>query len=427
MSTLNSRNIALISFGAFIWSIYLSIQGQYINDYMADLSSYTPLKISLMVSLVALTGAIASIIFGAISDNLRIKFGRRKLFIIIGGFISALLFFLLPLYDAIFYIILLNVLMSLFNSAAFVCNNSFIPDVSKNEKLGKANAFATLGTSLGTVAGFALMMIRSSSLLFFVSGAICAIGFLITGLFIQEPNINTEPKKWFHEIKDTFQIRNLKNEKRFFSFLISHFLLHIGINVYIPFLLIFLTQKNDPTSGELIGLGLSVELGQVLLLFAVMTVVSLLVTIPFGLSIDKFSKSFFLIISRALFAIATALIALTPLITTLSPVIVGIIFIIPYSIANTADIISRGALMHNLAPKEKRGQFLGLTMLVKILAQIPGVIIGGLLAQYLQRGYQYAFLVGAIIILVSIPFVSFTQNRTSSNQRIISEFSTSIN
>ena len=407
---IDSRNILLISFAAFIWSIYLSIQGQYLNDYMAQMGNYSPLKITLMISLVALTGAIASIVFGAVSDNLRLKFGRRKIFILIGGVSSALLFLFLPLNQAIVYIIFLNVLMSLLNSAAFVCNNSFIPDSTKSTKLGKVNAYASLGTSLGTVVGFAIMIIKSSSIVFFVSGAICSFGFLIVGLFIQEPEITTTPKKWYLEIKETFQLKNLKGEKSYFNFLVSHFLLHIGINVYLPFLLIFLTQPNDLSSGELIGLGLSLENGEVLFVFAIMTVISLLASIPFGIFIDKVKVSKFLLFSRISFALSTALLTITPFITSIKPVIVGILFIIPYSVANTADIVSRGALMHKLAPEKKRGQFLGLTFFAKILAQIPGVILGGITAQFLQRGYQYGFLISCIILILSVPFIYLTES-----------------
>ena len=406
------RNIILISCAAFIWSIYLSIQGQFLNDYIADMSNYTPLKISLMISLVALTGAFASIIFGAISDNLRIRFGRRKVFIIIGGVLSAAFFFILPLQSAIASIIAINVIMSLFNNAAFVCNNSFIPDSTPKKKLGKVNAYAALGTSFGTVVGFALMMIQSSNTLFFVTGVICTVGFLVVGLFIQEREEKSPPKNWFGDIKETFRPSNLKNEKGFFYFLISHFLLHTGINVYVPFLLIFLTQQNNPVSGELIGLGLSIAKGEVLIVFAVMTFVSLIATIPIGIFTDRIDTGIFLLISRVIFAAATALIALTPLIRKINPLVVGILFIIPYSIANTADIVSRGALMHKLAPKEKRGQFLGLTVFVKILAQIPGVIIGGLLAQFLQSGYQLAFVIGGVIVISSIPFISNAKIKT---------------
>ncbi len=407
------RNVILISFGAFIWSIYLSIQGQFLNDYIADMGAYSPLKISLMVSLVAITGAFASIIFGAISDNLRTKIGRRKPFIIIGGVFSALFFFLVPFQNAVATIIAINVVMSLFNNAAFVCNNSFIPDTTSKRKLGKVNSFAALGTSIGMVVGFALMMINSANTLFFVSGTICSVGFLIVGLFIQEPTNLSKPKKWHSSIKETFQLKSLKNEKGFFNFLIGHFLLHTGINVYIPFLLIFLTQKNNPSSGELVGLGLSIEQGEVLVVFAVLTAVSLLATIPIGVFSDRIDTSLFLFISRIVFAIVTMLLALTPFIHKLSPMIVGILFIIPYGIANTADIISRGALMHKLVPKEKRGQFLGLTVFIKISAQIPGVIIGGLLAHFLQGGYQLAFVFGGFIVLLSLPFISFTKLRTS--------------
>jgi MFS family permease len=404
MTLFNKRNLSLISLGAFIWSIYFAIQGQYLNDYIADITQFTPLFISLLVSLVALTGAVTSILAGSYSDNLRTNFGRRKVFILTGGITSALFFFLLPISQSIILIIGLNVLMGIFNTAAFVCNNSLIPDIAAENKLGKANSIASLGSSIGTVVGFAIMLLSSSSV-FYIAGAICTVGFLIIGLFFQEPKPNIEPKNWLVDIKETFNIKQIKNEKEFFRFLFSHFLLHTGINIYMPFLLIYLTQSNDPTSGNLIGLGLSLQNGEVLIIFAVMTIASLILTIPVGLFLDRFNKRNFLIIARFIFAIATAIIALAPVLKSIHPLASGIIFIIPFSLANTADIISRGAVMHVIVPKEKRGQLLGILFLAKIVAQIPGVIIGGILAHYIQHGYQYGYLIGAIFLLLSIPFL----------------------
>ena len=135
-----------------------------------------------------------------------------------------------------------------------------------------------------------------------------------------------------------------------------------------------------------------------------MTLVALLATLPFGFFIDKTDTGIFLVISRVLFVVTTGILAITPLLR-INPLIIGILFIIPFSISNSADIISRGALIQQLAPGEKRGQFLGLTIFVKIIAQIPGVIIGGLIAQFSQSGYQYSFLVGGIILLLSVPFL----------------------
>ncbi len=401
----NKRNILLIALGAFIWSIYLSIQGQYFNDYLLDLTNYSPLIVSLLVSLVALTGAITSIFTGAISDNMQKNFGRRKIFILTGGTASAILLFFLPLSKSLLVIIGLNVIMSLFNTAAFVCNNSLIPDIASDGKLGKANAFASLGSSIGTIAGFALMLISPAKNIFFASGAICAFGFIVVGIFFQEPMPKIEPKRWFLEIKETFQLSQIKKEKSYFHFLLSHFFLHTGINVYMPFLLVFLTQPNDSLSGKPIGLGLSIESGQVLLLFAVMTLISLILALPIGHILDRTNKQKFLIISRGLFAISTAILALTPIFRSINPLIIGILFIIPFSITNTADIVSRGAYMHSIITNEKRGQFLGLLFFIKTLAQIPGVIFGGLLAHFYQNGYQYGFLVGSIFLIISIPFL----------------------
>jgi MFS family permease len=248
-------------------------------------------------------------------------------------------------------------------------------------------------------------MMLSSSSVFFITGAICTIGFLIVGLIFQEPITKLEPKNWLADIKETFNWRHIREEKEYFFFLISHFLLHTGINVYMPFLLIFLTQQNNPASGELIGLGLSLENGQVLVVFAIMTVISLLFSIPTGYLIDKLNKRHFLIISRLFFALTTGLIAITPVIKSVHPLIISVLFIIPFSLANTADIISRGAVMHHLVPHEKRGQLLGTLFLAKIIAQIPGVLIGGLLAYFFQHGYQFGFVFSTIFLLASIPFL----------------------
>ncbi|MBD3191674.1 MAG: MFS transporter [Candidatus Heimdallarchaeota archaeon] len=395
------RNISLISFGAFTWAIFSLIQGQFLNEYVATLPNYKPLVISLMVSLGAITGAVASIIAGIMSDNLQSKLGRRKPFIIVGGVISAVIFLFIPLIQAIALIIAFNVVMNLFNSAAFVCNNSLIPDIASEDKLGKLNAFASIGSSIGTIAGFAIMLLNTS-MIFYATGAVCSLGFLILGLFIQEPKREPliQEKHSLATVIASFRLTIITKEKAFLKFFLSHFLLHVGINTYLPFLLIFLKGRSGGQNPEPIGLGLSSQ--EILLVFTIMTIISLLSTLPAGFLVDKTDNYLFLLISRVLLAITTACFALAPVITQISPVLIAIILIIPYGLFNTADTIARGVLMHHLAPEAKRGQFLAFVL---FLAQLPGVIIGGLIAQFLHQGYSYLFLAGAIIILLSLPFV----------------------
>lgn len=404
------RNISLIAFGAFIWSIFSLIQGQYLNEYVALLPHYKPLIISLMVSLGAITGAVASVIAGILSDNFQNKFGRRKPFILVGGVISAVIFLFIPIIHAIAIIVALNVVMSLFNSAAFVCNNSLIPDIAPEQKLGKLNAFASVGSSIGTVAGFAIMLLNTS-MIFYIAGAICSLGFLIVGLFIQEPKPKTvaREKRSFTSFLASFRLTIITKEKAFLRFFFSHFLLHIGINTYLPFLLIFLKGQSVGQSSVPIGLGLASQ--EIFLIFTIMTVVSLISTLPVGFFIDKTDNYLFLFVSRGLLAITTGCFVLAPVISSISPLFMAIILIIPYGLFNTADMIARGVLMHHLAPEAKRGQFLAFVL---FLAQLPGVIIGGVIAQFLNQGYRYLFLAGAIIILLSLPFVYLSKR--SENQ-----------
>ncbi|RLI72101.1 hypothetical protein DRO91_04565 [Candidatus Heimdallarchaeota archaeon] len=399
----HARNVALISFGAFIWSIYLAVQGQFLNDYLLDLQQFSPLIISLLVSLVSLTGAIVSVFTSSLSDRLHLAFGRRKLFITIGGSTSALLLLLLPLNYSLLFIFTLNVLMSVFNTAAFVCNNSLIPDITSKKRLGRVNAIASFGSSIGTIAGFALMLLSDSSV-FYVSGAICLFGFLVLGLFFQEP-VPQEPFT-----KQPFQWRVLLDfsvlkEPHYLPYLLSYFFLHLGINCYLPFLLIFLTQQNNPSSGESIGLGLSTQNGEVLIVFTVMTLISLVSTPLIGLAVDKVHAGKFLVLSRVSFAVTTAVITLTPLLGRTRPLLIGTLFIIPFGLSNTADIISRSAFAHKLVPEKDRGRLLSILFLAKTFAQIPGVIIGGLVAHFFQRGYQYSFLISGFFLLLSVPFL----------------------
>ncbi|MEA2070231.1 MAG: MFS transporter [Asgard group archaeon] len=400
-----SRNRMMIILGAFLWAIYFIVQGQFLHDYLASFTYFQPIYISVLVIVVSISGAIVSILAGAISDHITLPFGKRKPFILVGGFVSASLLFALPFCKHIASIIFLNVIMSIFNTAAFVCNNSFIPDSSTYKNLGKHTSLVAIGSAFGTIAGYALMIIQSSVLVFFIAGGICVLGYLILGIVIREPSPLKTRGNWLDDLKVTLQLKTIQREHNFLYFLISHFFLHTGINIYLPFLVIFLTQDNHSHSSELIGLGLSMKNGEILIVFIIMTILSLVLSLPFGYLSDQFKTTKIMVFIRLSFAIGTALICLTPLIGKNNPLVIGILFIIPYSITNTGDTIFRGSLMYQLIPYEKRAQFLGWVNLAKICAQIPGVLIGGLLAQFLQRGYQYGFLTAGFLLFSSLPFL----------------------
>ncbi|MFX1536900.1 MAG: MFS transporter, partial [Promethearchaeota archaeon] len=157
MALINPRNTSMVTFGAATWTIFLAVQGQYLNDYIADLPEYTPLLITLMVSLVAVASAIAGLLAGAISDTLISRFGRRRPFILIGGVISSLFFLFIPLTTLIPLIIAMNVIMALFNSAGYVTNHSFIPDIAPSDQRGRMNGFKSIGNTIGFVGGYGII------------------------------------------------------------------------------------------------------------------------------------------------------------------------------------------------------------------------------------------------------------------------------
>src|SRR5271157_4282664 len=164
-------------------------------------------------------GIVFAIMFGAISDDMRTRFGRRRPLILIGITTTAVLVSLFVNSTTFLWLFLYGgVFMAIANSMTRV-SGSLTADVLPFEKRGRINTLLTVMTPIGSVIVWipSLVTVIGSSGSFSGEGAViefdaiilAAIG-LVTFMLIKEPPVNEPAEGWVHDLKKTLSWQALK-------------------------------------------------------------------------------------------------------------------------------------------------------------------------------------------------------------------------
>lgn len=394
--------IVLLSLsGQLAWAV----ENQYYNVFLYNAVAPVPLYISYMVIASAIVATITSIVMGALSD---IK-GKRKIFLLVGYAFWAITTAIFPLAGilkpvimAVTMAIVFDCIMTFFGSTAYDATfNAYVTDVTTLENRGKAIGIVEIMTLVATlitygISGFIIDMFGYYIFFYMVGAIVGVLGVL--GAFIAPPPENLKPLNiglWEH-IKSTFQRENIREYKDYFLVLTGGGLWGMAINIFFPFIVIYLQHY--------IQLGL--EEASLLIFLAIL--VSIIASYPIGMLIDKFGRKkiaiiaiFFESISLFLFAIATDIIFLA---------ITGVLWVFFMTVWGIAS----GTWIKDLYPEEKRGQFSGYFILFTVLfTMVPGPLIGGWLASEYgiptvidgQPGFiptPIIFMVSALLILLTV-------------------------
>lgn len=148
---------------------------------------------------VLLLGAFVSMVvaplFGAMSDRVRTRFGRRRPWLIAGSVMNVVgliaLAYIPPVPASLFLFVLAFMWVELWNNLATAPYSALIPDVVAPDQRGSASGWLGLMTLLGNlggavVAGLALATLGIAGLYWILAGTIL-VGMLGTVLFTQEP------------------------------------------------------------------------------------------------------------------------------------------------------------------------------------------------------------------------------------------------
>jgi len=403
--------IGLLYMGDYLFFFF---EQNYFNTYLDHVLYLPEFFISIMVSLSATVGLLSMPLWGIASDNTRTKYGRRRPFLLFGimaGFGMVLFSFAYLLFGrteiAYIWCLIIDVLLIGIASNAFlVAERSLIPDTVEVEKRGRANGIINSISYIGLLIGVTFLLLGNElfgipdprpgasgtiitqdghMILLSTGGLLFAIVGIIGFFFIKEKPVSELPekKKFFTELKRTFNITELKSHKEFFKIVLALVIFQSGISSIMPFLFIFIFAQGLSTLQLLLGIAIAFPF-------------VFIATNYLGRMSDKFGRKRFVPISMLIVSVGFLIM----------PFASGnyILFMIglPFVLVGVLALVTPlNAWSQDLLPEDKRGKFTGILNIVNTVSQIIGSNAGAIIA--VVFGIPWIFVLGPIFFLASIP------------------------
>lgn len=432
-------NILLFNFmGAVAWNVENIYFNTFLHNYVyanaaegaAEKVMTTPDAISIMVGLSAFTAVATTFIMGTLSDKIR----KRKIFISVGytlwgiitatfGLIShesmAKIFNLTDgaqiLLATVWAVIIMDVLMTFMGSTS---NDSvfhaWVTDVTNTKTRPKVEtAFVFIGfISMGVVMGIGSLAqggIISYKAFFLGLGAVVTLCGILGFFLLEDPEPKTVKESnsnYWSDLFYGFRPSVIKTNSRLYLTLASVCLFSVAVQVFFPYLFIYLQEVIIPANSDLnlISAGVIIP--------AILAVVIMIAGIIVLMKISDKNKALGLVPSVILMAVGLFILS-----TTTN--VIGVLFgVAPTVIGYLVLTIQLNAAIKDFIPAGKAGLFQGIRMIfVVLIPMVVGPFFGALAAktsdvQYEEYGKMITlpsekmFVYSAIItLLVFVPLI----------------------
>ena len=384
----------------FVGQLAWAIENNYFNVYVYDCTKNYDF-ITWMVIASAATATITTLLMGAVSDRL----GKRKLFISFGYIIwgiSILLFaFLNPsssfnivannIFLAGTMIVIMDCVMTFFgstaNDAAF---NAMVTDHTNDNNRAKVESVLSVLPLLAliaviVVAGFFVDVPTGADkhweIFFYIFGGITlVIGVVSIFLTPNDVVVPNKTENYWSNVIYGFRPKVIKTNPVLYITLIAFMVFNIGLQVFMPYFILYVQNVL-----KIVDDAFTISLGVVLLTASLITVV-------FGLFMDRIGKNKIMIPALAVGAVGGAIIFFIPaeqgLGTQIGLIIGGIILMTGYLVSTAA----LGAKVRDYTPEKEVGLFQGVRMIfVVLIPMIIGPLIGRGLCRIGGEPYQNEF------------------------------------
>ena len=366
----------------FVGQLAWAIENNYFNLYVFDCTKQY-VFIPIMTAASAAAATLTTLLMGALSDRL----GKRKAFISFGYILWGVSIILFAFLDpkssfnivasstmaAGTMIVVMDCVMTFFGSTANDASfNAFVTDNTDTTNRGKVESVLSVLPliSMIVVVGLAGFLPKEGyttnwMIFFFIFGGLTTL--VGVGSIFLLPKDNIEPNKDEPYIKNIFygfRPSVIKDNPILYLVLITFALFSIGIQVFMPYLMVYIQQVLKITE-----MNFTITLGVVLIVASIITVV-------FGLFMDKIGKN--RIIIPAIGVTVIGAIAMFFVKDQIGVMISGTVLMSGYMIG-TAVL---GAKVRDYTPSKEVGLFQGVRMIFLVL--IPMVT-----GPYIGQGVSY--------------------------------------
>ncbi len=372
------------------------------SDYIIPKEEQSALFIGWLVAMSAIANIIGMWVSGPASEACRLKLGRRRPYIILGGVLAGSIMMLFP------FVKFFPTTMSKFAAALVIdCSMSFcgdlltgprfalITELTAPDERATINGYLNIPNVLGmafpvVIAGLSTSVVFMDSF-FYIGGSFIIASTVSSALIIKEPERCDEQLTFRRYFRKAFSVLNYRSHKSFYQALIGVALLALGGSVFYPYMFPYIEDYIGLTGIPYLEAAASILL------------INLVVQIPLGKLADKRGRKFVYKFALPIDGIMLAMMffigpgELLPLIIIGGP---GITFYF------TLKIIVQ-SWMQDLCPEDQRASMFIYNTIADVLMMAPGALIGGLLLDYFTAGttalyHPIIFLVAAIIMASSV-------------------------
>lgn len=340
-------------------------------------TSITPsdFKLGIITAIGPIAGMVFPYLSGIISDRSNFKIGKRKPWVLLGGGLGSI--FLLLIGFSPNYIILFILTFGIYATLNFLqgAYYSWMPEAVMPSQVGTVNGLGKLFYSLGGtilfLVGVYLFYINKE--LPFTLVLICImIPVVIVSIFIKEDNKNIKQKA-----KINFDFLKNKLAMRVFM---TAFFFYLAYGLITPFWIPYYEKANNFTSGE-ISLALTS-----------FTLIGLVLSLFIGIWCDKWKKQYIFLIACIVYIIAFIIG------WGVSNLLMLWVFAIMFGVGFVIMQVVFYALIPDVAPKEKIGEYMGINNVFLCIPQIIGSILGGYLLEINYGELLFPISIASLII-----------------------------
>ena len=407
--------IGLVSAGIQIFGYF---ESQFLNTYIDHILNLEYIYIGIMVSSSAVMGLIFLFVWGIISDNTRSKWGRRRPYLLFGGIISGIGIILFGISPNYFWCYFFDVIIiGIASNAYYAAQRVLIPDLIDLEYRGRVNGIVgIISFAALIIAIIATMLVtdmhtlpnpdpaetgniltqEGHTILLSFGGITVIITGIIGFLFIREKIDAAElppQKKFREELRETFNIEELKKQREFFKLILAMTIFSSGVSAIVSYIFNFIFSVGTSSSDLITIFGI---IGPVL-------IISILLL---GRLTDKIGRKRIIIPTIFISCIGFFMIPLLTESDELNVFLFAVAFCFVL-IGIMGVMVPMNTWSQDLLPEGKKAQFLGIFNIVNTVSQIIGSMTAGIVATVLKGHVEnplaWIFAIVPIFFIGSIP------------------------
>jgi MFS family permease len=382
------RNLFVCWFGIFVAAIGMSQIAPVLPLYIHHLGVHSTSSIAQLSGFAFGVTYLISAIFSPIWGHVADKVGRKPM-ILRASLGMALLIGCMGFAPNVYVLIGLRLLEGVITGFSTACTALIATQTDKEHAgyaLGTLSTGSIAGSLLGPIIGGFIEENLGFQPVFFITGALLLIAFILTAIFVKESFVRQDKKA--NSINKIWE--DIPEKGLTIILLVTFFILSLGLYSIEPIVTVYVTQLTKGTANVALLAGLA---------FSASGLANIISAPRLGRLSDKIGAHKVILI-----ALIVAGIIYIPQAFVKNPwQLIGLRFLLGFAIAGLNPSIN--TLVKKITPDALTGRVFGFTMSAGYLGVFGGSVLGGQVAAYL--GIKFVFFITSALLLINAIWVYF--------------------